>query len=564
MNGTVDQAAKVLVDGILAGRQQTYWAGEAFLDNANGPAYDANVQIKAVKPGATDTKQTTTVAAFLPPATETLTYDEDGNLKSDGRWAYTWDAENRLVEMKTTDAAAAAGLPARRLEFRYDSLGRRIGKVVSTKSGTTWTAIQDLRFVYQGWNLIAEVNASDALQRTYVWGLDLASSLNATGGIGALVQMVDHTGTATAYLPAYDGGGNVAALMSSDGSPAAVYEYGPFGERMRAEGTYATTNPFRHATKFTDEESGLVYYGRRYYSPSLGRFISRDPIGAAGGPNLYGFVANDPINQTDILGMGSEDEITKLKPFEVKAKRPPETGGIIGFSLGDMYDYDFGSPGIIVVGPIGDISGNAPNKPDCATLKAQLAAAQNTQAKYDRRFGQGGEYSGFGGLLDAIDPVDLTSVTSALSSLGAGARADYLLKTVERTGRSLQGEMTYYPNRAAKWSTIGKVATVVGAGADGWALGNDISQGQWSNVPLDAGNIAADFYSFAAFTPGVGLGVAIGQAGINASLAAYKFSAAKQDLGNTFLSAARAKVTQRAATAKVAELESEMAANGCK
>ncbi|PTY01140.1 hypothetical protein DB354_00415 [Opitutus sp. ER46] len=378
VNGTVDQAAKVLVDGILAGRQQTYWAGEAFLDNANGPAYDANVQIKAVKPGATDTKQTTTVAAFLPPATETLTYDEDGNLKSDGRWAYAWDAENRLVEMKTTDAAAAAGLPARRLEFRYDSLGRRIGKVVSTKSGTTWTAIQDLRFVYQGWNLIAEVNASDALQRTYVWGLDLASSLNATGGIGALVQMVDHTGTATAYLPAYDGGGNVAALMSSDGSPAAVYEYGPFGERMRAEGTYATTNPFRHATKFTDEESGLVYYGRRYYSPSLGRFISRDPIGAAGGPNLYGFVANDPVNRSDYLGMAQDDPPSDPGPNVYR--RPP---------YDELGNTDYGVYGPGEPPPLGPSAPVAPNKgdpnkklsqKDCDTLAAKIANNQKTLA----------------------------------------------------------------------------------------------------------------------------------------------------------------------------------------
>ena len=59
----------------------------------------------------------------------------------------------------------------------------------------------------------------------------------------------------------------------------------------------------RFSTKYTDEESGLVYYGRRYYDPKDGRFVGRDPIEEQGGINLYAFVANNTVNTWDYLGM---------------------------------------------------------------------------------------------------------------------------------------------------------------------------------------------------------------------------------------------------------------------
>jgi RHS repeat-associated protein len=64
-----------------------------------------------------------------------------------------------------------------------------------------------------------------------------------------------------------------------------------------------TANPFRFSTKFTDDESGLVYYGHRFYSATLGRFINRDPKEEQGGINLYGFCRNNPINAWDYLGL---------------------------------------------------------------------------------------------------------------------------------------------------------------------------------------------------------------------------------------------------------------------
>jgi len=65
----------------------------------------------------------------------------------------------------------------------------------------------------------------------------------------------------------------------------------------------AEGNPFRFSTKYTDQETGLLYYGFRYYDPLTGRWLSRDPIEEKGGLNVLGFTRNKPINTTDLLGL---------------------------------------------------------------------------------------------------------------------------------------------------------------------------------------------------------------------------------------------------------------------
>jgi len=80
-------------------------------------------------------------------------------------------------------------------------------------------------------------------------------------------------------------------------------EYGPFGETLAASGPMADVFNFWFSTKYLHHETGLYYYGERYYSPGLGRFLSRDPIGEEGGLNEYGFVGNDPVNSADPFGL---------------------------------------------------------------------------------------------------------------------------------------------------------------------------------------------------------------------------------------------------------------------
>jgi RHS repeat-associated protein len=161
----------------------------------------------------------------------------------------------------------------------------------------------DTKFIYDGWNLIAELDVTASLNvtATYAWGLDWSGTGQGAGGVGGLLQIT--RGSAT-YATAYDGNGNLMALISrSTGSLAAEYEYDAFGQLLRASGDMAGINPFRFSTKYTDDETGFVYYGMRYYSPSQGRFITKDPSGENGGLNLYSMVSNSAVNSFDYLGL---------------------------------------------------------------------------------------------------------------------------------------------------------------------------------------------------------------------------------------------------------------------
>jgi RHS repeat-associated protein len=95
----------------------------------------------------------------------------------------------------------------------------------------------------------------------------------------------------------------VALVNAATGAIAAQYEYGPFGELIRATGPMAFINPFLFSTKYYDWETGLYYYGYRYYNPSTGRWPSRDPEQEQGGENLYVIVSNDPVGDVDFLGL---------------------------------------------------------------------------------------------------------------------------------------------------------------------------------------------------------------------------------------------------------------------
>jgi RHS repeat-associated protein len=142
--------------------------------------------------------------------------------------------------------------------------------------------------------------------RSYVWGSDLSGSIQGAGGVGGLILIRDLPSAIGYCSIAYDGNGNVAGLVSmSGGTNRASYEYGPFGEVIRATGSMAKANPFRFSTKYQDDETDLLYYGYRYYSASNGRWLSRDPIDENGGASLYGFNRNGGMSAVDYLGLAA-------------------------------------------------------------------------------------------------------------------------------------------------------------------------------------------------------------------------------------------------------------------
>ncbi|MCX6929343.1 MAG: RHS repeat-associated core domain-containing protein, partial [Verrucomicrobia bacterium] len=265
--------------------------------------------------------QDTSGQLFVPKSPEQFAYDPDGNLTNDGHWAYIWDAENRLISM-TNNASTG---PQQGLAFEYDWSGRRIHKQVWSQAAA---ATNNVKFLYDGWNLLAEVNATNnAVIRSFVWGSDLSGSPQGAGGVGGLLA-VSYTGAQTTNcFVAFDGNGNVAALADAGStSILAQYEYGPFGEVLRKTGTMASANPFRFSTKYHDDETDLLYYGYRYYKAVTGRWTSRDPIGehsflqsvlSRWGDDFssserirrrslmpeYLFVSSDGVNFIDLLGL---------------------------------------------------------------------------------------------------------------------------------------------------------------------------------------------------------------------------------------------------------------------
>ena len=200
---------------------------------------------------------------------QTLTYDNNGNLTSDGINSYGWNARDQLVSM------SGPGLVA---TFEYDPFSRRTSKTVNGASTS---------FVYDGADIVQEQ-------------MGAANASLLIGGLDELFTRTEATGTSTAIV---GGLGNVIALTDSVGTLQTQYSYEPFG-KTSATGVLST-----NSSQYTGRENdaGGLYYNRaRYYSPALQRFISEDPIGLAGGDtNLYAFVHNDPANSVDSSGLSN-------------------------------------------------------------------------------------------------------------------------------------------------------------------------------------------------------------------------------------------------------------------
>ena len=217
-----------------------------------------------------------------PNAANVMAYDADGNLLAYDGWTLTWNGENRLVQIEKG---------SHRETYDYDYMGRRFVKKVYSKENDVWSLAGEEVFVYDGYKQIAAyAGASRTLARTYAWD---------AAGLDTPLWTTDPNGSCF-YVA--DANKNIRMLFNESGAAVAEYDYDPFGQ-VTANGSYASVNPYRFSSEYHDDGTGLVYYNYRYYSPVLGRWTSRDPIGEeGGGVNLYAFVKNIPISSIDIFG----------------------------------------------------------------------------------------------------------------------------------------------------------------------------------------------------------------------------------------------------------------------
>ena len=206
------------------------------------------------------------------------TYDDNGNTTSNGTGqTYDWDAENRLVKIIYADNSST--------EFTYDGFSRRV-RITEKNSSNTITS--DKRYLWAGGNQPAEERAADGttvLKQYHPQGEYIPA---ASAPLDMLFYTRDHLGS-------------VRELVEANGTLQTRYDYDMWGKRTKLSGTLETevgyTGHHHHA------KSGLVLTWFRAYAAETGRWLSADPLGEAGGLNLYGYVLGDPINGWDPYGL---------------------------------------------------------------------------------------------------------------------------------------------------------------------------------------------------------------------------------------------------------------------
>lgn len=218
--------------------------------------------------------------------TVTPTYDANGNLISDGTYSFTYDVDKRLVD------AVGGGNSA---SYSYDAQGRRKSRTVN---GTTTISVTDA----DNREVLEYDASSGAILSWFAYGLSVNSALN---------RMDVPTSGRTIFLP--DLLGSVVGSFASGTGALSTFRYQPFGL------TSAAATPFGYTGQRFDPETSLYYFRARHYSPLLGRFMQADPSGYSAGTNLYAYVANDPLNAVDPLGLYKEGSQASFQPLSLPA-----------------------------------------------------------------------------------------------------------------------------------------------------------------------------------------------------------------------------------------------------
>jgi RHS repeat-associated protein len=213
--------------------------------------------------GNTTTKQ---YEVSVTGSTKTFAYDANGNLTGDGSRTFEWDARNQLV-------AVEAG--TLRSEFAYYATRQRAG-AVEKQSGTT---VRSSQLVWCEAKVCDERESGAVVLRAFT---------NGEQGSGQPRFFApDHVGT-------------VRDLTDGSSSLVARYEFDPWGRRTQVSGSGSTVVGF---TGHRVNETGAIFMALyRSYDPSIGRWLSQDPVGLAEGPNLFLYAKNKAVIGFDPFG----------------------------------------------------------------------------------------------------------------------------------------------------------------------------------------------------------------------------------------------------------------------
>ena len=227
-------------------------------------------------------------------------YDGAGNPTTYKSAVLTFDPENRMTGDSTGSQTDG-----------YNGNGLRIWKL---------SAGNKTYFLYDGEQPVSEYSGSGTLL-----------AVNTTGASGLVSR---HTSAGSTFYT-FDERGNISQRLSSIGTVASSDLYDAYGSRT---GTAAQADPFGYGAQagyYTDTETGLVLCTHRYYDPAAGRWLTRDPIGYAGGVNLYGYVGNDPGNQIDPSGYATLNKVGVITHFYIVVNCDGNPSDSYGFWPGD-------------------------------------------------------------------------------------------------------------------------------------------------------------------------------------------------------------------------------------
>jgi RHS repeat-associated protein len=195
-----------------------------------------------------------------------VTHDLNGNMTAALGQTYSWNERNQLTA--STGSVTAT--------FAYDAQGRRRGRTVN--GGTT-------NFLYDGLQPIQELTSGNVLSAELL-----------TGGIDEIFSRSTGAVTQTFLVDAL---GSTVRLTDSAGAKDTDYTYEAYGKASNDNAS--NTNTFQYTGRENDGTQ-LQFNRARYYDPRLARFISEDPIGLAGGINLFTYVNGDPLSRIDPSG----------------------------------------------------------------------------------------------------------------------------------------------------------------------------------------------------------------------------------------------------------------------
>jgi len=196
-----------------------------------------------------------------------------------------------LIEIIGTNDAAIGDFDVAYYAINGRTLyNRLISGPSSAALGNPGGGAATTRFLYDGAALVAEFNTDNTLLRRYVHG----------PGIDEPIVWYERNGGGTYdrnWLVA-DERGSIIARANDAGAVTEVYSYDEYGNPNSWSGSR-----FRYTGQVMLSEAQLYHYKARAYDPRLGRFLQTDPIGFAGGMNLYAHVGNNPANAIDPWGL---------------------------------------------------------------------------------------------------------------------------------------------------------------------------------------------------------------------------------------------------------------------